>query len=173
MSVAPTPTVLREVRRAVEEIASGLSDLTALLSYLAVLVQKLEEATEYVKEKDRTQKGNAAGRRLEGQILARELDMVLGSKLTCAIVSSPDGNRIGDVNDLIIKTNGTVVGVVVGVDGDKNIAVELERFEVTPRPDGGARVMLHANKEQLQQAPAFKSTVEQAQTSRAGIAVCG
>jgi hypothetical protein len=97
---------------------------------------------------------------IEGLIRTRDPDTVLASKLNSTIVSSPDGDSLGEVNDLIIKADGHVAGIVVGVGGDKNIALKLERFKLTPEPDGRARITLSAQREDLQQAPGFKAAVE-------------
>jgi hypothetical protein len=124
--------------------------LRSLLDDLHALVQLLNN-----------QKPKKGAQPVEGQILARGPDTVLASKLKNASVTSPDEKRIGEVNDLIIKADGTVAGLVIGVGGDKNIALKFERFKLTPEPDGRARIMLSANKEELQQAADFKSGVEQ------------
>jgi hypothetical protein len=100
-------------------------------------------------------------RAIEGQIQTREPESVLVSNLWNATVYGPDEQRIGDVNDLIIKPDGKIEGVVVGVGGflgvgEKNVALKLDRFKVTPEPDGRARITVSAKKEELDQAPEFK-----------------
>jgi sporulation protein YlmC with PRC-barrel domain len=106
-----------------------------------------------------------------GEIQTREPDMVLVSNLWNATVYGPDESRIGDVNDLIIKSDGKIEGVVVGVGGflgvgEKNVALKLDRFKVVPEADGRARIMVSAKKEELQQAPEFKSKQEQGQQQK-------
>jgi hypothetical protein len=98
---------------------------------------------------------------LEGQIRTRDPDTVLASKLKNAIVASPDEKKIGEAADLIINADGNVAGLVIGIGGGKNIALKLERLKLTPEPDGRARFMLSATKEELEQARAFQPTVEQ------------
>jgi hypothetical protein len=124
--------------------------ITSLLSDLQDLLQVLNPA----KDKKEVQP-------IEGQIPTRGPNTVLASNLKNAIVSSPDEERIGKVNDLIIKADGNVAGLVISVGDDKNIALKLERFELTPQPDGSVHITLSAKREELQQAPDFKPTLEQ------------
>jgi hypothetical protein len=124
--------------------------ITSLLSDLQDLLQVLNQS----RDKKEVEP-------IEGQIRTRGPDTVLASNLKNAIVSSPDEERIGKVNDLIIKADGNVAGVVISVGDDKHIALKLERFELTPQPDGSVHIMLSAKREELQQAPDFKPTLEQ------------
>ena len=79
-----------------------------------------------------------------------------------ALFSSPNGRRMGDVNDLIIKTDGQIDSVLVGWGSDKRSALKLARFRVTPQPGGRVRVMLSAKEEAVQRALEFlKPAVEQ------------
>jgi hypothetical protein len=55
--------------------------------------------------------------------------------------------KIGEANDLIIKADGKVPGLIIGVGVDKDSAVKLERIEVTPEADGRVRIMVSAKKE--------------------------
>lgn len=80
-------------------------------------------------------------------------------------VYSGEGNEadnIGDVNDLIINSNGTIAQAVVGVGGflgigEKNVAVPFNQLKVVER-DGDIRLIYSATKEQLQNAQAFDRT---------------
>jgi sporulation protein YlmC with PRC-barrel domain len=110
--------------------------------------------------------GNRGARQVEGQIETKEPDMVLVSNLWNANVYGSDEKRIGDVNDIIIKSDGKIEGVVVGVGGflglgEKNVALKLDRFKVMPEADGRARIVVSANKEELQEAPEFKTKQDQ------------
>jgi hypothetical protein len=130
--------------------------LTSLIEDLRRLVLEIEKSQ---KDKDKKEI-----RLLEGQIRTRDPDTVLASKLRDAAVYSPDESRIGDVHDLIIKADGKVEGVVVGVaGGEKDIALKLERFEVTPEPNGSARIVFSGEKEELEEleeTPSFKAQPE-------------
>jgi hypothetical protein len=130
--------------------------VTELVADLRRLVLEIEKSQKEKKKGDQQDKDKKEARPIEGQIRAREPDMVLASKLKNAVVYAPDETEIGDVNDLIIKADGKVEGVVVAVNGgEKNVALKLERFKVTPEPDGRARLVLSAKMEELQQAPGF------------------
>jgi hypothetical protein len=112
------------------------------------------------------QKDQKEARPVEGQIQPREPEAILVSNLWNATVYGPNEERIGDVNDLLIKPDGKIEGVVVGVGGflgvgEKNVALKLDRFKVTPEPDGRARIIVTAKKEELQEAPEFKSSQDQ------------
>jgi hypothetical protein len=61
----------------------------------------------------------------------------------------PEEEKTGEVSDLIIKADGQVAGVVIGVDVDKNNTIKLERVEVTPEADGRVRIMVRAKREEL------------------------
>jgi hypothetical protein len=133
--------------------------LTALIEDLRRLVLEIEKS-----QKDGAQEEKKEVRLLEGQISTRDPDTVLASKLRNAAVYSPDEEKIGDVHDLIIKADGKVEGVVVGVaGGEKDIALKLERFQVTPEPNGSARIVFSADKDELddlEETPGFKSQPE-------------
>src|ERR671914_2441923 len=127
--------------------------ITELVSDLRRLVLEIERSQQAEKNGQQQEKKEV---RLEGQILAREPDMILVSKLKNAGVYAPDETRIGDVSDVIIKPDGKVEGVIVGVNGgEKNVALKTERFKLTPEPDGHARIVIGVQKEELQQAPSF------------------
>jgi hypothetical protein len=130
--------------------------ITGLVGGLHRLVLEVEKSHKQ-RQGDQQDKDKDEDRLLEGQIRAREPDTVLASKLKNAIVYSPDESKIGDISDLLIKANGKIEGIVIRVDGgEKNVALKWERFKVTPEPDGDARVILAATKEELQDAPHFE-----------------
>jgi hypothetical protein len=64
-----------------------------------------------------------------------------------ASTSSPPDEKPTGENDLTIKTDGKA-GIVIGVSVDESSAVKLERFEVTPEPNGRVRIMVSAKKEE-------------------------
>ena len=94
-------------------------------------------------------------------IPAKEPDMVLVSNLWNASVYGPDEQRIGDINDIIIKSDGKIEGVV-GVGGflglgEKNVALRMDQFKVMPEADGRARINVSATEDELRNAPEFNS----------------
>ncbi len=102
---------------------------------------------------------------ITGQIMLQDENTMLASSMIGATVYSPNEEQIGDINDIIVKSDGTVQGVVVGVGGflgmgEKNVAVEMKQLTLTPRDDGSVRLVLNASKEELENAPAFKTAAE-------------
>ena len=73
--------------------------------------------------------------------------------------------EIGQVNDLILDENGKLSGVVVGVGGflgigEKNVGVAWNRISFSPEQD---LATVELSRQQLEQAPEFKSLDTQAQ----------
>ena len=109
-----------------------------------------------------TDQGAHEDQKQAAAIPARQEDMVLVSNLWNASVYGPDEQRIGDINDIIIKSDGKIEGVVVGVGGflglgEKNVALRLDQFKVMPEADGRARINVSATEDELRNAPEFNS----------------
>ncbi len=69
------------------------------------------------------------------------------------------GESIGDINDLLLGSDGKITTLVVGVGGflgmgEKNVAVAFDQLEVVQR-DGTWFLALNTTKEALAAAPAF------------------
>jgi sporulation protein YlmC with PRC-barrel domain len=97
-----------------------------------------------------------------GTIGARQPDMVLVSSLFNTSVYGTDNSAIGEIEDIIIKSDGKIEGIVVSVGGflgigEKNVALKLDRVKVMPEADGKARITVIATKEELREAPEFKT----------------
>jgi sporulation protein YlmC with PRC-barrel domain len=93
-------------------------------------------------------------------IPAREPTMVLGSSLLNMSVYGPDDSSIGEVEEILIKSDGKIESLVVGVGGflgigEKNVALPMERFKVIPQADGQARINVSASEDELRNAPEF------------------
>lgn len=75
-------------------------------------------------------------------------------------VFGPDGQRIGDVNDLVVDTQpGGVPTIVIGVGGflglgEKDVAVPLGALR-NERIEGAYRLVINATREDLRKAPTF------------------
>src|SRR5215212_1076927 len=74
---------------------------------------------------------------VEGQIVLQNLNTMLASRIIGADVYSPTDQWIGDVNDLIVDTKGTLQGVVIGVGGvmgigEKEVAFEMAKLTFIP-----------------------------------------
>lgn len=85
-----------------------------------------------------------------------------GSKLIGASVYGPDNASIGEINDVIIGTDGKINAVVVGVGGflgvgQKDVALPFEAISVTRKPDSASidKITVSYTKDQLNNAPKF------------------
>ena len=69
--------------------------------------------------------------------------------------------------DLILSKDGrTVDGFVVGVGGflgigEKSVALKMDRLQISQGPQDGMQLMIDVKKEELANAPAFKSRRDQ------------
>jgi sporulation protein YlmC with PRC-barrel domain len=84
------------------------------------------------------------------------------SKLIGATVYGSDNASIGEVNDLILASDGKVNGVVIGVGGflgvgEKNVAVPFDKLTVNRKADSAAidKITVSFSKDQLKSAPTF------------------
>lgn len=104
---------------------------------------------------------------VEGQIVLQSEDTILADNLIGSRVYSDAGETVGDINDLIIKLDGTVEGVVIGVGGflglgEKDVAVQMDALSLSTDSEFGTiRLMLSATREELDAAPEFKTAAEQ------------
>ncbi|SPH16938.1 hypothetical protein DEA8626_00452 [Defluviimonas aquaemixtae] len=109
---------------------------------------------------------------IEGQIVLQSEDSILASDLMGLTVYSATDESVGDINDVIVKLDGTVEGVVVGVGGflgmgEKDVAIEMDRIQLASPDEGGMRLVLSATRADLDAAPAFKTAAEQRLESEA------
>jgi sporulation protein YlmC with PRC-barrel domain len=68
-------------------------------------------------------------------------------------------NKIGDVNDILLDTDGRVSAVIVGVGGflglgQKDVAVPFNALKVAEK-DGDRYLVMNTTKEALQSAPGY------------------
>jgi sporulation protein YlmC with PRC-barrel domain len=76
---------------------------------------------------------------------------------------NPDSDNIGEVNDLIIGSDGKITHAVVGVGGflgigEKDVSVPFDQLQVVQTGDGDVRLIYAATREQLEAAEAFDRT---------------
>jgi sporulation protein YlmC with PRC-barrel domain len=75
-------------------------------------------------------------------------------------VYGPDGQRIGDVNDLVVDTQpGGVPAIVIGVGGflglgEKDVAIPLGAVR-SERIEGANRLVISVTRDDLRSAPTF------------------
>lgn len=81
-----------------------------------------------------------------------------------AIYAGPttDSDKIGDVNDLVVSTDGRVDAFVIGVGGflglgQKDVGVPFDNIALATTTDGEPHASLAATKDELKNAPAFKA----------------
>ena len=97
-----------------------------------------------------------------GQILTQDANTVLAKDLIGQTVTAPDKTKIGSISDLILSKDGkTVDGFVIGVGGflglgEKSVAMKLDRLQIAHNAEG-LQLTMDAKKEELANAPAFKS----------------
>lgn len=107
----------------------------------------------------------AEGTPVEGQIFRQDEDTFLASTMMDGTVMNAAGEQIGDVNDMVLSGEGQVQGVVIGVGGflgigEKNVAIELGRIEISEDEGGELSFMLDATQEELEAAPEFVTEAE-------------
>jgi sporulation protein YlmC with PRC-barrel domain len=84
------------------------------------------------------------------------------SKLIGASVYGPDDKAIGDVNDVVLTSDGSVEAAVVGVGGflgvgEKNVAIPFDALNVKRKADSSSieKITVSFSKEELKNAPKF------------------
>lgn len=103
----------------------------------------------------------------DGHLTRQAANTVLGTDLIGKTAYGSDQKKIGTINNIILKQDGTgVEGVVVGVGGflglgEHNVALKMDKFSFRPSESGRVIVILTASKEELQATPAFKSKTDQ------------
>jgi sporulation protein YlmC with PRC-barrel domain len=94
-------------------------------------------------------------------------------RLASKIIGSPvydgtaaDANNLGKINDLVLDQNGQVAAVVLGVGGflgiaEKQVAVDFSALQWVVAADNTERFVLQTTKDQLTNAPDFKTVDDQ------------
>ena len=88
----------------------------------------------------------------------------LASNIYKANVYDPSENKIGDVSDLIIDSDGNVTAAVISVGGflgvgQKDVEIPFNELKITMR-DGKDWLTLNRTKDELKSAPAYDKKVE-------------
>jgi sporulation protein YlmC with PRC-barrel domain len=85
-----------------------------------------------------------------------------GSKLIGANVYGPDNKSIGEINDVIVASDGQIKAAVVGVGGflgvgQKDVAVPFNSLSIAREADSSAidKITVSYTKDQLKNAPKF------------------
>ena len=102
-----------------------------------------------------------------GQIVVQDANTILAKDLIGQTVYAPDkSSKIGAISDLILSKDAkSIDGFVIGVGGflglgEKSVALKMDRLQITHGADG-VHLMMDAKKEELANAPSFKSKRDQ------------
>lgn len=115
------------------------------------------------------------GTPVEGQILLQSENTILADDLLGLPVYSPDDERVGEINDLIVSLDGKVDGVIIGVGGflgigEKEVAIQMQSLELIPQEGDDLRLVLSTTKDDLKAAPEFVSKYQQQAADEAATA---
>lgn len=99
---------------------------------------------------------------VEGQIVMQSENTILAEDLIGSDVYSDAGEKIGEVDDLIVSLEGTVEGVVIGVGGflgigEKWVAIEMASLSTMTDEGGSLRLVSSATKADLEAAEPFQT----------------
>jgi hypothetical protein len=114
--------------------------------------------------------GEGTAAPVEGTIRMQSQNTVLASDLMGATLYNAAEESVGSIDDVIVSTDGTVEGVVIGVGGflgigQKKVAVEMSQISVEADAIGNPRLLLDATRESLEAAPEFVTVADQASAS--------
>ncbi|MGY6553323.1 MAG: PRC-barrel domain-containing protein [Wenzhouxiangella sp.] len=134
--------------------------------------QHQEQLQHQQRDQDRragqTQMGrtHAAGQRFVTQVNGNmvSLDSLMGSS-----ARTSDGEDVGNIDDILIDSEGQIKAIVVGVGGflgigSKDVAISWDHVSVAPDADNGAAtaspdefvIQVNVTEDQLRDAPEFK-----------------
>jgi hypothetical protein len=122
---------------------------------------------------------DAAKAPVTGQILVQDENTILAKDLIGQTVYDPEKAKIGTISDLILTKEGkNAEGFVIGVGGflgigEKAVALKMYRLKIMPEADGSLRLAMDVKKEELANAPTFKSKKELDSEKRAAEPVRG
>jgi sporulation protein YlmC with PRC-barrel domain len=85
------------------------------------------------------------------------------SSLIGADISSPAGENIGEVKDVVLSPQGNATHLIVDI-GDKDVEVERSRLDVAAT-ENGLKVMLNGTQAELAQLPAVSAASAEQQTA--------
>jgi hypothetical protein len=105
---------------------------------------------------------------IPGQIVTQEANTVLADRdFIGQTVYAPDKAKIGTISDLILSKDAkSVEGFVIGVGGflgigERNVALKMEKLKVSTNQDGSTMLTMDMSKDELSNAPVFKSVRDQ------------
>lgn len=80
------------------------------------------------------------------------------SKILGAPVHGPDDSKIGNISDILFDSSGNARAAVVGIAGEKNVAMPFTSLTLSPSASGDKveKVTVAYRKEELEKAPVFR-----------------
>jgi sporulation protein YlmC with PRC-barrel domain len=92
-------------------------------------------------------------------------DEYLANNIIGTQVQNAAGESLGSISDIVMNQDGSLKAVVLGVGGflgigDRDIAVDWKSLNVTRDPNQRLVLRLDASREQLEQAPEFKTVAD-------------
>ncbi|EEQ95781.1 PRC-barrel domain containing protein [Brucella intermedia] len=97
-----------------------------------------------------------------GFVEPKEGQLLVSSFIGRSVYESdaPDAQSVGKLNDLIASPDGQIEAAIIGVGGflgvgEKDVAVSPDQLQLATRSDGKTWLVIKANKQQLNDAPAF------------------
>jgi hypothetical protein len=150
----------KKERRYAMTLKTGAS--IAVLAFVLGLTPAAAQTTQQTQQKP-SATTEAPKTPVSGQIMAQDANTVLAKDFLGLAVYSPDKLKIGNINDLIMSKDAkSVEGFVIGVGGflgigEKNVALKIDRLQISNTPEGAVLLTMDAKKEELTNAPSFKS----------------
>jgi sporulation protein YlmC with PRC-barrel domain len=100
---------------------------------------------------------------VESKGAAMTAGQISASALLDETVMNEANESIGDVNDLLLDTNGKIASVIVGVGGflgmgEKDVALPFDNLKFAKDNDHDLVVTTNVTKETLQASPAYKKS---------------
>jgi hypothetical protein len=79
-----------------------------------------------------------------------------------SVYSSGDEN-VGDINDIVLSSDGAAKAVIIGVGGflgmgEKDVAVPMDQISMSKDENGNVKLMIKATRADLEATPAFDRT---------------
>jgi hypothetical protein len=108
-----------------------------------------------------------------GQLTTQPQDTVLARDIIGQTVVSPDNAKIGSISDLLLSKDArTVEGFVIGVGGflgigERSVALKMDQLKIMPEANGRPKLVMDIKKEELANAPPFKSRKDMEAEKRA------
>ena len=134
---------------------------TALAGFLAAGPAFAQDATTPAQVPAATTDMSTPSTPAERFITIQAPDDWLASRMIGSAVYGPGDEKLGDINDVIVASNGQIKAVVLGVGGflgigEKNVALNPGALERV-RQENSVRYQLATTKEELTAAPEFKA----------------